>query len=133
MGADLIRGLPAAAAPEQTGGYRALCGAREFQPPMPLSGEIRFLFRARGPAMSPSLRLLCKGALPLRRSPSLGQELKTGIRPCLKTIKTPKQRILFHCAALKFFEIHKAFLQMFAPSGEKIPRRCASHHLSNKA
>ncbi len=106
MGADLIRGLPAAAAPEQTGGYRALCGAREFQPPMPLSGEIRFLFRARGPAMSPSLRLLCKGALPLRRSPSLGQELKTGIRPCLKNIKTPKQRILFHCAALKFFEIH---------------------------
>jgi hypothetical protein len=54
-------------------------------------------------------------------------------RPSLKNDKTPKQRILFHCAALKIFEIHRVFPQMFAPSGEKISRRCAFRHLSNKA
>jgi hypothetical protein len=54
-------------------------------------------------------------------------------RACLKNDKTPKQRISFHFAALKIFEIHKVSLQMFAPPGEKISRRCAFRHLSNKA
>ena len=43
-------------------------------------------------------------------------------RPYLKNDKTPKQRILFHCAALIIFEIHKVFLQMFASPSEKISR-----------
>jgi hypothetical protein len=55
------------------------------------------------------------------------------LRPCLKNAKTPKQRIFFHCAALKIFEIHKVFLQMFASPSEKISRRCVFRHLSNKA
>jgi hypothetical protein len=54
-------------------------------------------------------------------------------RPGLKNDKTPKQRILFHRTALKIFEIHKVFPQMFAPPGEKISRRCAFRHLSNRA
>ena len=41
------------------------------------------------------------------------------LRPGLKNDKTPKQRIFFHCATLKIFEIHKVFLQMFASPDEK--------------
>jgi hypothetical protein len=55
------------------------------------------------------------------------------LRAGLKNDKTPKQRILFRCAELKIFEIHKVFLQMFALPNEKISRRCAFRHLSNKA
>jgi hypothetical protein len=29
------------------------------------------------------------------------------IRACLKNVKTPKQRIFFHCAALKILEIRQ--------------------------
>lgn len=51
------------------------------------------------------------------------KHLLVAFRPCLKNVKTPKQRIVFHCAALKIFEIHKVFLQIFASPSEKISRR----------
>ncbi len=54
-------------------------------------------------------------------------------RPCLKKVKTPKQRIFFRHMALKILEIHQVFLRIFALSGRKISRRWAFRHFSNKA
>jgi len=51
----------------------------------------------------------------------------------LKNVKTLNRRSFFRHTALKILEIHKVFLQIFALSGEKIPRRWAFCHFSNKA
>ena len=56
----------------------------------------------------------------------------TGLRACLKNVKTPKRRIFFRCTALKNLEIHKVFLRFFALSIEKISRFWSFRHLSNK-
>jgi hypothetical protein len=47
---------------------------------------------------------------------------RPGIRPRLKKVKTPRQSIFFHCAALKIFETHNAFLQIFASPSERFSR-----------
>ena len=53
-------------------------------------------------------------------------------RPCLKNVKTPKRRIFFRHFALIFLAIHKVWLRQTALIGEKISRRWAFRHLSNK-
>lgn len=47
--------------------------------------------------------------------------------------QTPRRRIFFRCAALKILGIHKVFPRIFALLNEKISRRRAFCHLSNKA
>ena len=54
------------------------------------------------------------------------------IRPCLKNVNKPKQRIFFRHTALIFLAIHKVLLRQIALSGEKISRRWAHFQFSNR-
>ncbi len=49
-------------------------------------------------------------------------EFNNSIRAYLKTVKTPKQRLFFPCAAPFSLEIHPVFLQKNGLHREKIPR-----------
>ena len=66
-------------------------------------------------------------------SPPHGRFSTAATRPCLKNVKTPKRRTFFRRSALIFLAIHKVWLRQAALIGEKISRRWAFRHLSNKA
>ena len=55
------------------------------------------------------------------------------LRPCLKNVNKPKQRIFSRHTALIFLAIHKVLLRQIALSGEKILRCWANFQFSNKA
>ena len=54
------------------------------------------------------------------------------LRPCLKNVNKPKQRIFFRHTALIFLAIHKVSRRQIALSGEKISRRWAHFQFSNR-
>ena len=56
----------------------------------------------------------------------------SSLRPCLKNVNKPKQRIFFRHTALIFLAIHKVLLRQIALSGEKISRRWAYFQFSNR-
>ena len=57
---------------------------------------------------------------------------RSSLRPCLKTVNKPKQRIFFRHTALIFLAIHKVSRRQIALSGEKISRRWAHFQFSNR-
>ncbi len=62
----------------------------------------------------------------------VSEETQKKIRPCLKNVNKPKQRIFSRHTALIFLAIHKVLLRQIALSGEKISRRWAHFQFSNR-